>query len=111
MKLSALIVALGLTAGAAFAQTATPAAPATPATPATPAAAATKTTVTTTTKTEVKDKAVVKKAKKKTAKKAVAKKPTQSMGAGRAAIETDLGAADRRARIDAAYANWKAGAR
>jgi hypothetical protein len=97
MKTTALVAALALAAGTAFAQAPNETAKAT----AMPAAAAATTTTTTTTTTK-------KATKKKVAKKSAKKKSAQSMGAGPAPIETDLTAGARRARIDEAYANWKA---
>ena len=105
MKIQALITAMALASGAAFAQAPNDTAK----TPATPAAAAMTTTTTTTTeKTTAKKKVAKKTTNKSTAAK---KKATQSMGAGPASPQTDLLAGARRARIDSAYANWKAGAR
>ena len=104
MKTTALVAALALAAGSAFAQVPNESAKAV-----TPAAAATTTTTTTTTTTK-KNAATKKVAKKSTAthKASAKKKSTQSMGASAAPIETDTSAGARRARIDEAYANWKA---
>jgi hypothetical protein len=94
MKIQALVaaVALALAGGTAFAQS-TPDTAKPTASPDAPAKTTTK-------------KASKKKAKKHAAKK---KSSTQSMGAGPAMVSTDLNAPDRQARMDQAYANWKAG--
>jgi hypothetical protein len=90
MKTTALIAALALAAGTAFAQSAPATSPAD-----------------TTTSAPSQQKAGGKKvSKKKTGGKAK-KKSTQSMGAGAANVETDLDAGARRARMDEAYANWR----
>ena len=95
MKIQALMIAVALAAGSAFAAAPNGSAKADAATAAADTTAAPATPV--------------KKSHKKTAKKKHA--ATQSMGAGPASPMTDLSGSSRQARIDQAYAQWQAKAR
>ncbi len=94
MKIQALIAAVALLAGTAFAQAPNDSAKA-PADTAKPTASA--------------DGKTVHKASKKKHKKVSKKKSsTHAMGAGPAMVSTDLNASERQSRMDQAYANWQA---
>lgn len=93
MKIQALIAAVALAAGSAFAQAPNDSAKA----PADPIA-----------KPSADGKATPKASKKKHKKVTKKKSSTQAMGAGPASVSTDLNASDRQARMDQAYANWQA---
>lgn len=107
MKIQTLLIALALTCGAALAAAPNDTSKA-PASTDTSAGATTSTTTTTEHATKHKAR---KTAKKHHAKKHVARNHpsnTHAMGAGVASPDTDLNASHRQARMDAAYADWKA---
>ena len=95
MKIQALIAAVLLATGSAYAQAPNDTAKAPADTTAKQGASA--------------DAKSTAKAGKKKSKKVSKKSATQTMGAGAPVVDTDLNAADRQARMDQAYANWKAG--
>ena len=109
MKMQALMIAVALAAGGAFAQSSSPTYSAPAESPKVSAG-------------ETMDKAPAKPQKKKVAKKKVQKHEaqkhasgkhrrmhsTQAMGAGMASPATDLDAKARQDRMDQAYANWRA---